>query len=160
MVIGGSDNGFIYVFDKATSERVQTLQHSSIGRVQTVTVRRAISLLATTDAHLKTHDASDVHLIVAAMSSNENNITISMWKKVSTRRQGIKQGPSALYILWAILQAVTHLVVVVVIGIFALQMMVGDQNCYVVMLLTSGGLKNGNRTISLTWRSTKYMKGA
>lgn len=125
-----------------------------------MTVRQAISLLATTDAHLKTHDASDVHLIVAAMSSNENNITISMWKKVSTRHQGIKQGPSALYILWAILQAVTHLVVMVVIGIFALQMMVGDRNCYVVMLLTSGGLKNGNHTISLMWRSTKYMKGA
>ena len=114
------------MFDKATSEQVQTLRHSSVGRVQTVTVRRAISLLATTDAHLKTHDASDVHLIVAATSSNENNITISMWKKVSTRRQGIKQGPSALYILWVILQAVTHLVVMVVIGIFALQMMVGD----------------------------------
>ena len=47
----------------------------------------------------------------------KNNITISMWKKVSTRHQGIKQGPSALYILWAILQAVTHLVVVVVIGL-------------------------------------------
>ena len=75
MVIGGSDNGFIYVFDKATSEWVQTLQHSSIGRVQTVTVRQAISLLATTDAHLKTHDASDVHLIVAAMSSNEKTIS-------------------------------------------------------------------------------------
>ena len=25
MVIGGSDNGFIYMFDKATSEWVQTL---------------------------------------------------------------------------------------------------------------------------------------
>jgi len=160
MVIGGSDDGFIHVFDKATSERVQTLRHSSVGRVQTVTVRQAILPLATTDAHMKTHDAGDVHLIVAATLSNENNITISMWKKVSTRRQGTKEGPTALYILWAILQAVTHLVAVVVIGIFVLQMTVCDRDCHVVVtLLTGEGLKNGNRTISLTWRSTKYMKG-
>jgi len=155
MVIGGSDDGFIHVFNKATSERVQTLRHSSVGRVQTVTVRRAISPLATTDAHLKTHDADDVHLIVAATSSNENNITISLWKKVSTRRQGIKhEGPTTLYILWAILQAVTHLVAVVVIGIFILQIMVCDRHCC-GNAINIGGLKNGNRTISLTWRSIR-----
>ena len=117
-----------------------------------------ISPLAITDAHVKTHDASDVHLIVAVMSSNKNSITISMWKKqVTARRQGKHEGPTTLYILWAILQAVTHLVAVVVIGIFALQMMVSARDCYLVTLLTGGGLKNGNRIISLTWRSTKYM---
>ena len=111
-----------------------------------------------TDAHVKTHDAGDVHLIVAATSSNENSITISMWKKqVTARHQGKHEGPTALYILWAILQAVTHLVAVVVIGIFALQMMVSTRDCYLVTLLTGGGLKNGNQIISLTWRSTKYM---
>ncbi|KAL4075056.1 hypothetical protein V8B97DRAFT_2022637 [Scleroderma yunnanense] len=39
VVIGRSDDGFIYVFNKATSELVQMLQHSFIGQVQTVTVR-------------------------------------------------------------------------------------------------------------------------
>ena len=113
-----------------------------------MTVRQAILPLATTDAHMKTHDASNVHLIVAG---NENNITISMWKKVSTRHQGTKEGPTALYILWVILQAVTHLVAVVVIGIFVLQMTVCDRECHVVVtLLTGEGLKNGNHTISLT----------
>ena len=91
-----------------------------------MTVRQAILPLATTDTHVKTHDAGNVHLIVAATSSNENNITISMWKKVSTRHQGTKEGPTALYILWVILQAVTHLVAVVVIRIFILQIMVCD----------------------------------
>jgi len=76
MVIGGSDDGFIHVFDKATSERVQTLRHSSVGQVQTVTVRQAILPLATTDAHMKTHDTGDVQIIVAATSSNENNIYV------------------------------------------------------------------------------------
>lgn len=37
MVVGGGDDGLIYVFDKASSEQVQTLQHSTSGQVQTVT---------------------------------------------------------------------------------------------------------------------------
>lgn len=39
LVIGGSDDGFVHVFDRATSERVQTLRHSGVGRVQTIAVR-------------------------------------------------------------------------------------------------------------------------
>ncbi|KAL4066844.1 hypothetical protein J3A83DRAFT_4190064 [Scleroderma citrinum] len=96
VVIGRSDDGFIYVFNKATSELVQMLQHSFIGQVQTVT----------------THDAGDAHLIIAVTSSNENNITISMWKK----------------------QAMTHLVAMVVIVIFAWQMMVVYEEQKMVML--------------------------
>ena len=49
---------------------------------------------------MKTHDAGDVHLIVAVTLSNENSITISMWKKqVTARHQGKHERPTALYIL-------------------------------------------------------------
>jgi hypothetical protein len=39
LVVGGSDTGVIYVFDKNEGTLKQVLQHADTGRVQTVTVR-------------------------------------------------------------------------------------------------------------------------
>ncbi|KAG2046080.1 hypothetical protein BDR06DRAFT_856595, partial [Suillus hirtellus] len=36
IVIGGSDNGLVYVFDKKTGQKIQTLQHADTGLVQTI----------------------------------------------------------------------------------------------------------------------------
>jgi hypothetical protein len=38
VVVGGSDHGAIYVFDRRTGEKLQTLKHAEGGLVQTVTV--------------------------------------------------------------------------------------------------------------------------
>lgn len=37
-VVGGGENGVVYVFDKKSGEQVQTLRHAPTGRVQTVMV--------------------------------------------------------------------------------------------------------------------------
>ena len=39
VVVGGGESGRVHVFDRATGRTIQTLRHSSNGRVQTVTVR-------------------------------------------------------------------------------------------------------------------------
>ncbi|KAG1810517.1 WD40-repeat-containing domain protein [Suillus variegatus] len=38
VVIGGSDNGLVYVFDRKTGQIIQTLRHADAGLVQTITV--------------------------------------------------------------------------------------------------------------------------
>ncbi|KAG2096022.1 WD40-repeat-containing domain protein [Suillus cothurnatus] len=38
VVIGGSDNGLVYVFDRKTGQIIQTLCHADVGLVQTITV--------------------------------------------------------------------------------------------------------------------------
>ncbi|KIK17453.1 hypothetical protein PISMIDRAFT_111341 [Pisolithus microcarpus 441] len=114
MVVGRGDDGLIYVFDKASSEQVQTLQHSTSGRVQTVT----------------TYDAGDTHYILGATSSNENSISISIWKKPKSpsRRQPKKGGgPMVLSILRSVWQTIPHLTVLAAIVIFALQMRVSRE---------------------------------
>ncbi|KAI6022108.1 hypothetical protein EDC04DRAFT_2729617 [Pisolithus marmoratus] len=58
MVVGGGNDGSIYVFDKGTMQTVMT------------------------------YDAGEAHYIFTATSSNENDISISIWKKMaSTSRQ-------------------------------------------------------------------------
>ncbi|KAG2121579.1 WD40-repeat-containing domain protein [Suillus cothurnatus] len=39
VVIGGSDNGLVYVFDRKTGQIIQTLRHADVGLVQTITGR-------------------------------------------------------------------------------------------------------------------------
>jgi hypothetical protein len=37
-VVGGGENGVVFVFNKNSGERVQTLRHAPAGRVQTIMV--------------------------------------------------------------------------------------------------------------------------
>jgi hypothetical protein len=38
VVIGGSDNGLVYIFDRKTGQIIQTLRHTDVGLVQTITI--------------------------------------------------------------------------------------------------------------------------
>ena len=49
VVVGGSDHGVIYVFDRKTGDVLDTIIHSRRGLVQTVTVRRFVDKLANTN---------------------------------------------------------------------------------------------------------------
>ncbi|KAG2739765.1 WD40 repeat-like protein [Suillus brevipes Sb2] len=63
LVVGGSDTGVIYVFDKNEGTLKQVLQHADTGRVQTVT----------------TYDGIHRSLIFGATSVNDAEPTISIW---------------------------------------------------------------------------------
>lgn len=38
IVVGGSDNGLVYIFDRKTGDILETLRHADAGLVQTITV--------------------------------------------------------------------------------------------------------------------------
>ena len=38
IVVGGSDNGFVYIFEHKTGRLLETLQHAKSGLVQTISV--------------------------------------------------------------------------------------------------------------------------
>ncbi|KAG1765476.1 hypothetical protein EV702DRAFT_1051012 [Suillus placidus] len=63
LVVGGSDTGVIYVFDKNEGMLKQVLQHANNGQVQTVT----------------TYNNTHHSLIFGAMSMNDTELTISIW---------------------------------------------------------------------------------
>ncbi|KAG1901790.1 WD40-repeat-containing domain protein [Suillus fuscotomentosus] len=63
LVVGGSDTGVIYIFDKNEGTLKQVLQHADKGRVQTVT----------------TYDGTHHSLIFGATSMNNTEPTISIW---------------------------------------------------------------------------------
>lgn len=46
VVVGGSDHGSVYVFDRKSGTRLDVLQHSSSGLVQTIAVREFDAILA------------------------------------------------------------------------------------------------------------------
>ncbi|KAG1856272.1 WD40-repeat-containing domain protein [Suillus tomentosus] len=65
LVVGGSDAGVIYIFDKNEGTLKQVLQHADTGRVQTVT----------------TYDGTHHSLIFGATSMNDMEPTISIWSR-------------------------------------------------------------------------------
>ncbi|KIK12695.1 hypothetical protein PISMIDRAFT_50643, partial [Pisolithus microcarpus 441] len=110
VVVGRGENGLVYVFDRTTGQAIQTLQHSNGGRVQTVT----------------THNTGNIHLILAATSSNEMETRISVWRKEAcTQPKPERRGElKLLSMVRQVLQTVAQLVTVVVIALLAIQMMV------------------------------------
>ncbi|KAG1894223.1 WD40-repeat-containing domain protein [Suillus fuscotomentosus] len=67
LVVGGSDTGVVYIFDKNEGTLKQVLQHANMGQVQT--------------ADCKTYDGTHHSLIFGAMSMNNMEPTISIWSR-------------------------------------------------------------------------------
>ena len=51
VVIGGSDNGCVHVFNRRTGELIEMLHHTSATLVQTITVRLVMLVSASTYKH-------------------------------------------------------------------------------------------------------------
>ncbi|KAI6128685.1 WD40-repeat-containing domain protein [Pisolithus croceorrhizus] len=109
VVVGGGENGSVYVFDRATRQAIQTLQHSKGGRVQTVA----------------THSIGCFHLILAATSSNEMETWISVWRKEArAQAKHETQGEMRLLsVVRQVLQTVAQLVTMVMVALLVVQMM-------------------------------------
>lgn len=79
VIVGGSDNGLVYIFEKNTGTLRQRLRHSQTARAQTVTVRIFANFVAT--LHSRTHQAyegTDHMGILAASSNNDADTTITV----------------------------------------------------------------------------------
>ncbi|KAI6109021.1 WD40-repeat-containing domain protein [Pisolithus croceorrhizus] len=68
VIVGGSDNGFIYVFKKNTRNLQQYLWHLKMAQMQTIMV----------------YEGMDHMGIVAASSNNNTDNTITVWKKFTS----------------------------------------------------------------------------
>lgn len=125
-VIGGGDDGLVHVFDRTSNELLQALRHSSTGRVQTIAVSEPIHESSKiTNTHTKASTVGDAHLILAATSSNEKSISISMWKKqITFKNRERNEGLTVQSTLRSVLQSMTHLIGVIAVVILALQMTV------------------------------------
>ncbi|KIN93144.1 hypothetical protein M404DRAFT_171732, partial [Pisolithus tinctorius Marx 270] len=64
-IVGGSDNGLVYIFEMNTGTKRQVLQHSRMAQTQTIT----------------TYNGEDHTGIVVVSSNNDADNTITVWKK-------------------------------------------------------------------------------
>jgi hypothetical protein len=86
VVIGGSDRGKVYAFDRRSGQNLDELPHEDGGMVQTISVSRVPRLLAESD-ECQARDTAEGTLVGAATSADRGRISISIWirNKRSTR---------------------------------------------------------------------------
>ena len=95
VVVGGSDHGAVYVFDKKTGSPLHVLRHGERGMVQTLTVRGSSitsqSLENSGMCGLQTHDTRDTSTIVSASSSNCEKASICVWVRKLKKEKPVRQ---------------------------------------------------------------------
>jgi hypothetical protein len=97
VVVGGSDHGIVYVFDRMTGDKLAELRAADQGMVQTVAVshlRSAASFRVT--LILQTHSREGIHTIVAATSNMRKPSIIKIWvheaaPPATTKTREVKQ---------------------------------------------------------------------
>lgn len=85
-------------------------------------------MLKLTYAYIQTHDTGDAHFILAATSSNEKNISISLWRKqvLSKGQNGKMKQLTVISILESALQRFLNIIAIAAIAVLVLQIMVRD----------------------------------
>jgi hypothetical protein len=81
VVVGGSCNGVVYVFDRKTGTRLEILRHAKGGLIQTIAVRALDTRTGTwlTDT-TQTHERDGVNTIFSASSQSCDDISIAVWQ--------------------------------------------------------------------------------
>jgi hypothetical protein len=107
VVIGGSDHGKVYAFDRRSGQKLDELPHEGGGMVQTISVSRVPRLLAESDEY-QARDTIEGTLVGAATSVDRGRISISIWirKKRSTARGSYENQWTIGKMVWAIMQTV------------------------------------------------------
>jgi hypothetical protein len=106
VVVGGSDHGKVYVFDRRSGQNLDQLPHEDGGMVQTISVRLVPRLLSESD-EFQARDTPEGTLVGAATSAYRGRISISVWirKKQSTGTRGSREKQWSIgRVVWAILQ--------------------------------------------------------
>jgi hypothetical protein len=119
VVVGGSDHGTVYVFDRKTASIVQLLQHSDCNMVQTITVRSYFFSVEVSIQIIspQTHDSEDTNTIASASSGPYGVVSISIWTRKPARSKHNKCGDRptichvtrmeiAIFLLFAIAMAI------------------------------------------------------
>lgn len=80
LVVGGSDHGVIYVFDRTTGIVLDKYTHSKAGLVQTIAVSDLYLWRPMYQPSLQTHDIGDDIIIAGATSGEGSDPYISLWR--------------------------------------------------------------------------------
>jgi outer membrane protein assembly factor BamB len=80
VVVGGSDHGKVYAFDRRSGQSLDELPHEDGGMVQTISVSRVPRFLAESDES-QARDTAEGTLVGAATSADRGRISISIWKR-------------------------------------------------------------------------------
>jgi hypothetical protein len=90
VVIGGSDHGVVYAFDRRSGQTLDKLPHPDSTMVQTISAK----------------DTGEATLIGTASSTNQGRISICIWIRKTPRigRDNVKKKSSFMGILWAFVQ--------------------------------------------------------
>ncbi|KAI6009779.1 WD40-repeat-containing domain protein [Pisolithus microcarpus] len=92
VIVGGSNNGLVYIFKKNTGTLRERLHHSQTARAQTVTA----------------YEGTDHMGILAASSNNDMDTMITVWKKPKGDSQGQQRGNR--HSVWILFRAVWAMV--------------------------------------------------
>lgn len=78
-MVGGSDHGIVYVFDRRSGENLDEIPHANGGIVQTISVCLPFALPRKLLTNVQAQDASQGTFICAATSTDRGRISISVW---------------------------------------------------------------------------------
>jgi outer membrane protein assembly factor BamB len=81
VVVGGSDHGKVYAFDRRSGQSLDELPHEDGGMVQTISVSRVPRFLAESDES-QARDTAEGTLVGAATSADRGRISISIWIRI------------------------------------------------------------------------------
>ena len=112
VVVGGSDHGIVYVFDRMTGNKLDKLKVAERGMVQTVAVGPPNNVSCNRLNMLQTHSREGIHAIVAATSNMRMPSTIKVWvykttppstSKVSNTKEALDKLVNMMLLLAAII---------------------------------------------------------
>jgi WD40 repeat protein len=117
VVVGGSDHGKIYVFDRRSGQKLDELPHEGGSMVQTISVRGIPRFLTKSDEP-QARDTPGGSLVGAATSADHGKISISIWrrKKRTTGRRGERRWTIGK-VLWAIMQTMMVIVTAILVSL-------------------------------------------
>src|SRR5277367_4149124 len=126
-IVGGSDHGAVYVFDRKSGKKLAVLRHSERGLVQTITVRSMSSIVMPLKG-FQVHENDGLNVIVASSSDSSGENSISIWTGC---RPNIRspRGENLLFSARDILQILTQLIVVMAAAAILYQNMHGVSPC-------------------------------
>jgi hypothetical protein len=112
-VVGGSNHGAVYVFDRKWGVRLHVLHHADSGMVQTVTVCGHAPKASTVLIPLQTHDLKEKSTIISVLSSHCGEISICVWNRRNKAEETAKQSSNVVVKFLAQLLALAIIIFVV-----------------------------------------------
>jgi hypothetical protein len=120
VVVGGSDHGAVYVFDRETGTTLDLIRHADRGLVQTITVRVLTLELRSLSDISQTHQLGGTSTIVCASSGGCDEALISLWVcKESKAKPSIRLRES--WTIVSIFQTILHFIMFVAAMVFVFQ---------------------------------------